>query len=167
MPQPTASNMLTPIARCQEPALLVRQAVLTTTPTISGISEANSLVRLFEGATFLGQMIASASGNWSFTVGPLSLGAHTFTASGTDIAGNQSTSAPFTTTIANTTIDLVSSSDTAPPHPTIPPGTNSDDLTNINRPAIGGTTAPFATVQLMEGAIVLGSTVADGWARGK
>ena len=131
---------------------------------MSGTSEPNSLVRLFEGATFLGQMIANAAGNWSFTTSPLSVGAHVFTAKGTDVAGNQTTSAPFTTTVANTSISLAAASDSAPPplHPTIPPGTNSDNLTNINRPTITGTTAPFATVQLLEGSIVLGNSVADG-----
>ncbi len=138
--------------------------VLSTTPTVSGTSEPNSLVRLFEGTTFLGQMIANAAGIWSFTTSPLSVGAHIFTAKGTDVAGNQTTSAPFTTTVANTSISLATASDSAPPplHPTNPAGTNSDNLTNINRPTITGTTAPFATVQLLEGTIVLGSSVADG-----
>jgi VCBS repeat-containing protein len=136
--------------------------VLSTTPTVSGTSEPNSLVRLFEGSTFLGQMITNASGSWSFTTSALSLGTHIFTAKGTDVAGNQTTSAPFTTIVATTTIVLASDSAPPPLHPTNPPGTNSDNLTNINRPTISGTTAPFATVQLLEGSTVLGSTVADG-----
>jgi VCBS repeat-containing protein len=136
--------------------------VLSTTPTVSGTSEPNSLVRLFEGSTFLGQMITNSAGNWSFTTSALSLGAHIFTAMGTDVAGNQTTSSPFTTIVATTTIVLVSDSAPPPLHPTNPPGTNSDNRTNINRPTIGGTTAPFATVQLLEGTTVLGNTVADG-----
>ena len=63
-----------------------------------------------------------------------------------------------------TTIDLITANDTAPPagHPTVPPGTNTDNITSINQPTIAGIAAAGSTVQLFDGLTLLGSTVADG-----
>ena len=62
-----------------------------------------------------------------------------------------------------TTIALSTSSDSAPPpgHPTIPPGTNTDNITNVNQPTIIGSAAAGSTVQLFEGSTLLGTTLAD------
>ena len=63
-----------------------------------------------------------------------------------------------------TTIDLITANDTAPPaaHPTVPPGTNTDNITSINQPTIAGIAAAGSTVQLFDGLTLLGSTIADG-----
>ncbi|MEP1080015.1 Ig-like domain-containing protein [Leptolyngbya sp. PL-A3] len=61
------------------------------TPTLTGISEANSLVEVFEGTTSLGSTTADGSGNWSFTpTTAFTLGSHTISVTATDAVGNTS-----------------------------------------------------------------------------
>src|SRR5206468_5732377 len=61
-----------------------------TTPVFAGTlaGEAGALVTLREGATTLGSATVDASGNWSITSSPLSLGNHSISAVATDVAGN-------------------------------------------------------------------------------
>jgi hypothetical protein len=63
-----------------------------TTPTLKGSgAEANSIVRIYDGATMIGEVNADADGNWSYVpVNPLSNGPHTFTVASVDGAGNVS-----------------------------------------------------------------------------
>src|SRR5207302_1786494 len=66
----------------------------------SGIGEANSTVKLFDGTSQIGSAAADGSGNWSVTSSTLTQGAHSITATATDIAGNVSaTSAALPVTI--------------------------------------------------------------------
>ena len=58
------------------------------TLTLTGTAEANSTVKVYDGATLLGSAVANGSGAWSFTTGTLSSAAHSFTATATDAAGN-------------------------------------------------------------------------------
>lgn len=60
------------------------------TPSISGTAEANSTLHFFDGGNALaGTATANGSGNWSFTLPSLTYGAHSITATATDIYGNQ------------------------------------------------------------------------------
>jgi hypothetical protein len=77
-----------------------------TTPTISGVAEAGSLVTIYEsshGATPVAAVSADSGGAWSYTptaAGQLSDGAHSYTVTATDAAGNTSTvSNPYSITI--------------------------------------------------------------------
>jgi hypothetical protein len=68
----------------------------------SGTGEANAAITIFEGATQVGTGNVNNGGNWNnvTAAGPLSDGAHVFTAKAMDVAGNTSTaSAPHTVTI--------------------------------------------------------------------
>ena len=56
--------------------------------TLTGTAEANSTVKVFDGATLLGSAVANGSGAWSFTTRHLSNAAHSLTATATDAAGN-------------------------------------------------------------------------------
>ena len=58
--------------------------------TLTGSAEANSTVKVYDGATLLGTATANGSGAWSFTTGTLGNSAHTLTATATDAAGNVS-----------------------------------------------------------------------------
>ena len=60
------------------------------TLTLTGTAEANSTVKVYDGATLLGSATANGSGAWSYTTGALSNGAHSLTATATDAAGNTS-----------------------------------------------------------------------------
>jgi Ca2+-binding RTX toxin-like protein len=60
----------------------------TSTQALTGTAEAGSTVAIFDGATKLGTTTANASGAFSFTLGQLSTGSHSLTATATDAAGN-------------------------------------------------------------------------------
>ncbi|WP_297416799.1 carboxypeptidase regulatory-like domain-containing protein [Clostridium sp.] len=61
------------------------------TPTITGTAEANSTVKVYDGATLIGTVNADGSGNWTLTpTTGLSDGAHTITATATSATGNVS-----------------------------------------------------------------------------
>ncbi|RSZ59691.1 DUF4214 domain-containing protein [Massilia atriviolacea] len=61
-------------------------------PVITGTAEANAAVRLYDtdGTTLLGTATANGAGAWSITSSALVEGAHTLTATQTDVAGNVS-----------------------------------------------------------------------------
>ena len=59
-----------------------------TTPTLIGTAEANSLVAIYDGATLLATVTADSSGNWTYTPTLSTQDLHSFTAKGTDAAGN-------------------------------------------------------------------------------
>ena len=60
------------------------------TLTLTGTAEANSTVKVYDGATLLGSATANGSGAWSYTTAALANGAHSLTATATDAAGNTS-----------------------------------------------------------------------------
>ncbi len=55
---------------------------------LSGTAEAGSTVKVYEGATLMGNATASGSGAWSYTTAALADGSHNLTATATDAAGN-------------------------------------------------------------------------------
>ena len=61
---------------------------ITSNPAVKGTAQANTLVTIMEGGTVLGTTTADATGAWSFTPAGLIDGAHTLTATQTDLAGN-------------------------------------------------------------------------------
>ena len=62
----------------------------TNTLTLTGNADANSTIKLYDGATLLGSATTNASGEWSYTTVALADGAHSLTATETDVAGNTS-----------------------------------------------------------------------------
>ncbi|MBK3804488.1 hypothetical protein GAY33_36335, partial [Azospirillum brasilense] len=128
-----------------------------TTPVVVGSVAEAGVVVLYEGATALGTVTAAAAGAWSITAASLSDGAHTLTATVTDVAGNTS-SASSTLTV---TIDTNAS---APSGLTLEAGSNSgstaDMLTNVTAPVITGSVAEAGVVVLYEGAAALGTVTA-------
>ncbi len=50
------------------------------TLTLAGTAEANSTVKVYDGATLLGTATADGSGVWAFTTAALSDGTHSLTA---------------------------------------------------------------------------------------
>ena len=132
----------------------------TTGLTFSGTAESNASIELFDGVTSLGTAAADISGNWTISV-DLSAGAHSINAAQTDAAGNVSpASGNLSLTIdtsasAPSAPDLDVSDDTG--------SSNSDNLTNLTTGlTFTGTSENNATIQLYDGATLLGSTTADG-----
>ncbi|MGZ5853413.1 MAG: Ig-like domain-containing protein [Xanthobacteraceae bacterium] len=71
-----------------------------TALTLVGTAEANSTVKIYDGALLLGSAKATAAGAWSIDTAALATGAHAFSAIDTDVAGNSSaTSAALAVTI--------------------------------------------------------------------
>jgi len=68
-----------------------------TTPTLSGTGEADSIIHIYDNGVEIGSVLADSEGKWSFTPDPaLVEGAHEFTVTAEDAAGNISTpSLPF------------------------------------------------------------------------
>ena len=128
------------------------------TLTLTGTAEANSTVKVYDGATLLGSAEANGSGAWSYTTAALSNGAHNLTATATDAAGNTGAAS----TALAVTIDT-----TAPVAPSIASfspdsGVVGDHITNVNTLTLTGTAEANSTVKVYDGATLLGSAVANG-----
>ena len=70
--------------------------------TLNGTAEANSTVKVYDGATLLGSVVASGSGAWTYTTVALANGGHSLTATATDAAGNTSPSSTALTVTVDT-----------------------------------------------------------------
>ena len=126
--------------------------------TLTGTAEANSTVKVYDGATLLGSATANGSGAWSYTTAALSNGAHSLTATATDAAGN--------TGVASTAL-AVTVDTTAPVAPSIASfspdsGVVGDGITNVNTLTLTGTAEANSTVKVYDGATLLGSATANG-----
>ncbi|MGI9442196.1 MAG: Ig-like domain-containing protein, partial [Rubripirellula sp.] len=97
-----------------------------TTPLITGVAEAGSLVELFDtdGVTSLGTANAAGDGSWSISSSSLSDGAHTLSAVATDLAGNVSSSSAGLAISIDTTAPTVEAD---------------VQFVNDNTPAVSGT----------------------------
>ena len=118
------------------------------TLTLSGTAEANSTVKVYDGATLLGSATANASGAWSYITAALSDGAHSLTAAARDAAGN--------TGVASAA--LVVTVDTVAPNA---PVIVSDTTINTNEVALSGTAEANSTVNVFEGTTQLGTATVD------
>lgn len=72
------------------PVLVSDVAAANNSVDVTGTAEAGSKVALYEGITLLASGVADSSGHWTINTGTLSVGAHDFTATATDAAGNVS-----------------------------------------------------------------------------
>ena len=125
--------------------------------TLTGTAEANSTVKVFDGATLLGSVVANGSGAWSFTTGTLSNAAHSFTATATDAAGNAgvASSALAVTVVAPPGAPAITSfsPDT---------GVVGDGITDPAILTLTGTAVANSTVNVYDGATLLGTATASG-----
>ncbi len=134
------------------------------TPMLTGAAAAGTFIELFDGTNLVGTTTTATGGlmvvSWTITSSTLSDGVHTLAARGTDAAGNVGAlSAPLTITIDTippatpSTPDLDPASDSG--------DSNTDNLTGVVTPKFNGTADPGVTVQLVEGATILGTGTAD------
>ncbi len=103
------------------------------TPILSGTAEAGSTVTVFQDGNVIGTTVTDTGGNWSFETPTLAEGGHNFTATATDVAGNES---PVSTTF-DLTVDTV-----APNAPTLSlandTGTDGDGVTSDGTVTVSG-----------------------------
>ncbi|WP_343730182.1 Ig-like domain-containing protein [Duganella sp.] len=130
------------------------------TPRLAGKAEAGATITLYDGATAVGSTVADSKGAWSITASTLADGKHSFTVTATDVAGNTSkASAALSVTTdgtadaAPTALDLHPTSDKG--------GSNSDNLTSLATPTIGGKAVAGSTVLLFDGATQVGKASAN------
>ncbi len=126
--------------------------------TLSGMTEPNARVTVFDGPTNLGNTVANGSGAWSFMTGSLSEDSHTFTAQTTDVAGNLGVaSADFVVTLDRT----------APAAPTVDniiddAGSSSSDAITFDRIlTFVGTAEANASVEVFIAGASIGTTTAN------
>jgi ELWxxDGT repeat protein len=126
------------------------------TVTLSGTTDGDTTVHVFDGPAELGQVAVGADGLWQFTTPALVDGTHTFTARAEDAPGNLSgSSAGFPVVI-----------DATPPVPpsitgfTTDTGVPGDGITSDTTPTLTGTAEPGSVVQVFDGPTALGTTTA-------
>jgi hypothetical protein len=122
---------------------------ITSNPAVTGRGDANGVVTIKEGATTLGTTTANGTGGWSFTPTGLSEGAHTFSATETDLAGN--TGAATLSFTFDKTVTMALASDTG--------SSTSDNITAV--PAVKGVGQANTAVILTEGGATLGTATAN------
>ena len=116
-------------------------------------------MQVYDGATLLGSPTANGTGAWSFATATLADGAHAFTAKATDAAGNTSAAS----TALSVTVDTV-----APNAPVIPGFSQRyrrSSATASPTPitlTLTGTAEAGSTVQVYDGATLLGTATANG-----
>jgi hypothetical protein len=120
--------------------------------TLTGTATANDTVLVFNGTTEIGTTTASAGGAWSFTTGTLANGANTFTGLAVDAAGDVSRlSAALGVNIsAAASAKLVAE-----------PITANYAIINTNQVLVTGTAEANSTVNVFDGATLLGTTSAS------
>lgn len=129
-------------------------------PAVSGHSEANATIALYDGTALVGTTTADAAGNWSLTPDtPLGQGNHNLNVTATDAAGNASNASPgfalVVDTIAPTIPVITSVTDSTAP------GTGvlvSGQATNETRPALSGTGEAGSTITVYSDGNVIGTT---------
>src|SRR5664280_2789302 len=119
-----------------------------STPTLTGTAEANSTVKVYDGATLLGSALVNGTGAWTYTTAALTNGAHSLTAAATDAAGNTGVAS----SALSVTVDAV-----APLAPSI----ISDVIVNTNEVALTGTAEANSTIKVYDGATLLGNATSD------
>ncbi|MGU3525153.1 BapA/Bap/LapF family large adhesin [Enterobacteriaceae bacterium C23F] len=132
-------------------------------PAISGTSEANATVKIYDNGTLLTTVTANGSGAWSYTpTADLPQGNHVITATATDAAGNLSGASNSFSFVVDSLAPLAPvitslSDDVAPGIGPIVVGGS----TNDNTPTLTGTAEVGATIRIYDGAVLVGTAVAD------
>ncbi|MCG2645820.1 MULTISPECIES: Ig-like domain-containing protein, partial [Bradyrhizobium] len=117
------------------------------TLTLTGSAVAGSTVKVLDGSTVLGTVTANASGAWTLTTAALSDGGHSLTATATTSGG---------TSVASTALAITI--DTQAPNAPIEVG---DSIVNGNQVTLTGTAEANSTVQVYDGATLVGTGTAN------
>jgi hypothetical protein len=139
------------------PVLVSDSVVNTNHVLLSGTAEANSTVKVFDGATLVGTTTAGANGNWSVTTGALTDGTHSLVATAADAAGSVSAqSQPLAPVIGSP----------APGAPTIASfspdtGVIGDGITDANTLTLTGTAVANSTVTVFDGTAKIGTATVN------
>lgn len=150
-------TIATPTLNVGSDTPIVGGATRDPTLNLSGTAEGNARVAVYDGASLIGTVTANASGQWNFTTATLIDGPHSFTVRATDVAGNVSAASAARAM----TIDTVAPS--APTFAGISSDTGAsatDNITSDTTLVLTGSADPGSTVNVYEGATLLGTTTA-------
>jgi hypothetical protein len=140
------------------PVLTATSLVDTNHVLVSGTAEANSTIKVYDGATVVGTAVTGSNGAWAVTTGALTAGAHVLTATAADTAGNTSAQSaglhPVIGSPAPSAPTIVSySKDT---------GIGDDHITSDNTLTLAGTAAANTKVTVFDGTTKLGTASVNG-----
>ena len=129
---------------------------------LSGQTEANAVIRVYDGTVLLGSAVAGTDGAWSFSTAALTNGNHSLTVTATDAAGNLGpATSPFVVNVEAglpaATLTLEVTDDSGSILVSLADGDSTQDTT----PVLSGLAIANATVTLYDGTTVLGTVVAD------
>ena len=132
-------------------------------PTFSGKAEAGAIVFIYDGKQQLGEVVADANGNWSFTPkDPLGEGEHRFTVRAQDAAGNLSEpSAAWDLVIDTHAPDAPSIGGIHDAVGEVTGALASGDATDDQRPTFSGQAEAGSIVFIYDGKQQLGEVRAD------
>ena len=133
-------------------------------PTLNGTGEPGSTLAIFDGAIQIGTVTVPASGTWTFTPAtPLATGAHTFTLTATDAAGNVTTPTPgFTITLDTSAPNAPLITTVVDDVGTVTGPVANNQTTNDTLPTLNGTAEAGATVAIYDNGNLVTSVTADG-----
>ncbi|MBS1602786.1 MAG: T9SS type A sorting domain-containing protein [Bacteroidetes bacterium] len=123
--------------------------------TLTGKTEPNATVVIYDKGVQTGMATADANGDWSYPVTPaFKEGDHVLSITATDVAGNTSNASQG----SEFTVDTE-----APQAPVGPAYTGGNDgVINTNDPAVTGKAEPGSTVTVYDNGVAVGTTMADG-----
>ncbi|MFL4472999.1 beta strand repeat-containing protein [Paeniglutamicibacter sp. MACA_103] len=128
-----------------------------TAPVITGTNESKAIVVLYDGATVIGTKTTTGT-TFSITSPTLASGAHTLTATATDIAGNTGNGS------AATTITIDTTAPAAPAAPALTAASDTgisaiDRITKVTTPSLSGTAEDGSTISLRDASAQTGASV--------
>src|SRR5450631_2912981 len=126
--------------------------------TVTGSAEANSTVKVYDGATLLGSATANGSGAWTYTTAALSNGGHSLTATATDAAGNTGAASSAMAITIDTAAPVAPSITSFTPDS----GVVGDHITNASTVTLTGSAEANSTVKVYDGVTLLGTAAANG-----
>lgn len=124
---------------------------------LTGRAQAGLTVKVFDGTTQIGTAIADGNGSWSMATALLAEGGHTFAAAAMDGVGNLTALSAG----VNVTIDTVAPN--VPKLASFSPDSSvaGDGVTNVNHVNLTGAADAGSTVQVFDGATMIGTAIAD------
>nr|WP_184280418.1 Ig-like domain-containing protein [Serratia fonticola] len=160
-PAPVTGLTVTDDVGAEQGALTSGATTDDNTPTFSGKAEGGSTVTILDNGKAIGSVVADSNGNWAFTPGTaLENGAHDFTTTVTDPAGNTSAEGEHLTVTVDVVPGQVALTSLVDDVGTITGTIVQNGVTDDTRPTLNGTAKAGSIVTVKDGDNVLGSTTA-------
>ncbi|MBR0903924.1 Ig-like domain-containing protein [Bradyrhizobium liaoningense] len=145
------------ISAVNDSGSIVSGLINTKHLVLTGRAQPGLTVKVFDGTTQIGTAIADGNGNWSMATAMLAEGGHTFAAAAMDGVGNLTALSAG----VNVTIDTIAPN--VPKLASFSPDSNvaGDGVTNVNHVNLTGAADAGSTVQVFDGATMIGTAIVD------